>query len=85
MFFQTLVMNSPFGERVLGKNFRYVQWPAHGARNPEVLAEGDLARIVQSGAHFCRKIDSGTSAALVARLIALRRADDAPALAGQPA
>jgi hypothetical protein len=85
MFFQTLVMDSPFGERVLGKNFRYVQWPENGARNPEVLGEGDLVRIVQSGAHFCRKIDSRTSAALVARLIALRRADDAPALAGQPA
>ena len=77
MFFQTLVMNSPFGERVLGKNFRYVQWPEHGARNPEVLAERDFERVAASGAHFCRKIDSQASGGLVARLIALRRADEA--------
>jgi hypothetical protein len=73
MFFQTLVMNSPFGARVLGKNFRYVQWPEHGARNPKVLDEGDFDRIAASGAHFCRKIDSQASAALVPRLVALRQ------------
>lgn len=72
MFFQTLVMNSPFRERVLGKNFRYVQWPENGARNPKVLEEGDFDRIAASGAHFCRKLDSRTSAALLPRLLALR-------------
>ena len=83
MFFQTLVMNSPFGERVLGKNFRYVQWPEHGARNPEVLLDKDFERVAASGAHFCRKIDSQASAALVRRLIALRQSGSAPALAGR--
>lgn len=72
MFFQTLVMNSPFAGRVLGQNFRYVQWPAQGARNPEVLQERDFERIAASRAHFCRKIDSRASAGLVPRLIALR-------------
>jgi hypothetical protein len=72
LFFQTLVMNSAFGERVLGQNFRYVQWPEDGARNPKVLDEHDFARIAASNAHFCRKIDSTVSAALLPRLIALR-------------
>jgi hypothetical protein len=72
LFFQTLVMNSPFRARVLGKNFRYVQWPQQGARNPEVLAAQDFSRIAASGCHFCRKIDSHASAALVPRLQALR-------------
>jgi len=72
MFFQTLVMNSPFRERVLGNNFRYVQWPEHGARNPKVLDEGDFARIAASRAHFCRKLDSQASASLLPRLLALR-------------
>ncbi len=72
MFFQTLVMDSPFRERVLGSNFRYVQWPEHGARNPKVLDEGDFERIVASRAHFCRKLDSRASAALLPRLLALR-------------
>jgi hypothetical protein len=74
MFFQTLVMNSPFASRVLGQNFRYVQWPEHGARNPKILDEGDFERIAASRAHFCRKIDSEASAALLPRLLALRAA-----------
>lgn len=72
MFFQTLVMNSPFRERVLGSNFRYVQWPESGSRNPKVLDEGDFERIAASRAHFCRKLDSRASAGLMPRLLALR-------------
>jgi hypothetical protein len=74
MFFQTLVMNSPFASRVLGQNFRYVQWPEQGARNPKILDEGDFERIAASRAHFCRKIDSHASAGLMPRLLALRTA-----------
>jgi hypothetical protein len=73
MFFQTLVMNSRFKDRVLAENFRYIQWPEQGARNPKVLDEHDFERIAASKAHFCRKIDSRASAALLPRLIALRR------------
>jgi len=72
MFFQTLVMNSPFAGRVLGHNFRYVQWPEHGARHPKILVEADFERIAASQAHFCRKIDSRASAGLVIRLMAMR-------------
>lgn len=68
MFFQTLVMNSRFAGRVLPNNFRYIQWPDDGARNPKVLDEGDFDRIVASGAHFCRKLDSTQSAVLLDRL-----------------
>jgi hypothetical protein len=72
MFFQTLVMNSRFRERVLSENFRYIQWPEQGARNPKILDEHDFERIAASKAHFCRKIDSRASAALLPRLAALR-------------
>ncbi len=72
LFFQTLVMNSRFRERVLPENFRYVQWPQRGARNPKILDEHDFERIAASKAHFCRKIDSRASAALLQRLEALR-------------
>ena len=71
MFFQTLVMASPFAGRVLARNYRYVQWPAGMARNPQILVEGDLARILASGAYFCRKLDSVNSAGLRARLDAV--------------
>jgi hypothetical protein len=82
MFFQTLVMNSPFRDRVLGSNFRYVQWPENGSRNPKVLDEGDFARIAASRAHFCRKLDSRASAGLMPRLRALHR--EASGLAKSP-
>lgn len=72
MFFQTLVMNSPFAARVLPQNFRYIQWPEHGARNPKVLDEADFDRIRQSDAHFCRKLDSQVSAALLPLLVQLK-------------
>lgn len=70
MFFHTLVMNSPFRERVIDRNFRYVQWPQGGARNPKVLTDSDLAPVLASGAHFCRKLDGEASAGLRAGLLA---------------
>jgi hypothetical protein len=57
---------------VLAENFRYIQWPEQGARNPKVLDEHDFERIAASKAHFCRKIDSQASAGLLTRLMALR-------------
>jgi hypothetical protein len=73
LFFQTLVMRSPFAARVLPNNFRYVQWPDSGARNPKVLEAADFPRIAASRAHFCRKIDPAASAALLPLLEQLRR------------
>lgn len=76
MFFQTLVMASPFAPRVVGRNYRYVQWPAGSARNPQVLADADFERIRSSGAHFCRKLEGAKSAGLRARLDACAAAGD---------
>jgi hypothetical protein len=73
MFFQTLVMNSRFRDRVLSHNFRYIQWPEHGSRNPKVLDEADFERIRASNAHFCRKLDSSLSAGLLPRLMQLKQ------------
>jgi hypothetical protein len=70
LFFQTLVMHSRFAGRVLPQNFRYIQWPQGGACHPKVLDEDDFERIRASGAHFCRKLDSHASAALLSRLLA---------------
>jgi hypothetical protein len=82
MFFQTLVMASPFASRVLARNYRYVQWPARSARNPQVLVEADVERIRASGAHFCRKLEGVRSAALRARLDACATATGGRGRAG---
>ncbi|WP_137175782.1 beta-1,6-N-acetylglucosaminyltransferase [Massilia sp. HP4] len=70
LYFQTLVMHSRFAGRVLPDNFRYIQWPEGGASHPKVLDEGDFEHIRASSAHFCRKLDSQASAALLPRLLA---------------
>jgi hypothetical protein len=72
LFFQTLVMNSPFRARVLSNNFRHIQWQCAGARNPKVLDQADFDIIRASGAHFCRKLDPAASAALLPLLHQLR-------------
>jgi hypothetical protein len=69
MLFQTLVMHSSFAGRVQSDNYRYIQWPEQGARNPKVLDAGDFERIRASNAHFCRKLDSQASAGLLPRLV----------------
>ncbi|EKU80719.1 hypothetical protein ABIB42_000148 [Massilia sp. UYP32] len=73
LFFQTLVMRSEFADRVLPHNFRYIAWPEGGACHPKVLDEGDFERVKASGAHFCRKLDSHASAALLPRLLAWKQ------------
>ncbi|RZA35629.1 MAG: hypothetical protein EOP92_09470 [Lysobacteraceae bacterium] len=74
MLFQTLVMHSRFAGRVLSDNYRYVQWPEQGARNPKVLDAGDFERIRASNAHFCRKLDSQASAGLLPQLVRWKEA-----------
>lgn len=73
LFFQTVIMNSPFRHRVMNNNFRYIQWPGDGARNPQVLGAPDFARIAAADAHFCRKLDGPSSAALLPLLHELRQ------------
>ena len=72
LFFQTLVMNSPFRERVLANNFRHIAWAPSDGPNPKVLEAGDFEAIRASSAHFCRKLDPGASAALLPLLRQLR-------------
>jgi len=69
LFFQTLIMASPYAGRVLSDNFRYLQWPQPRACNPKVLDSADFEQICASRAHFCRKLDSQASAALMRRLV----------------
>ena len=73
MFFQTLVMDSPFASRVACNNFRYIRWPDSAARNPKILDASDFDEIARSGAHFCRKLDPAGSAGLLPLLERLRQ------------
>jgi hypothetical protein len=56
IIFQTIVMNSPFAEKAVSKNFRYMEW-VRGNPNPNILTRLDFLKIVESPHHFARKFD----------------------------
>jgi hypothetical protein len=67
MFFQTIVLNSPFRGRVAASDLRFVDWREDGD-HPTVLTSADFERLVQSGALFARKFDPGVDAAVLDRI-----------------
>ena len=70
IFFNTVVMNSPFRDRVAGNDLRYYDWSA-AADNPAVLTIRDLDALMQTSALFARKFDPGVDSAVLDRLDAL--------------
>ena len=57
--FQTIIMGSPFRDKVVNKNYRYINWPSVGAR-PNVFITADFERIMASDCLFGRKFDIHT-------------------------
>jgi hypothetical protein len=61
MFFQTILLNSPFCERIVNNDLRYIDWSdcASGKSNsPNILTVNDFYRINNSGKLFARKFDA---------------------------
>lgn len=63
IFFQTILMNSPFRENIVFDNLRYSDWSVKNS--PKVLTEEDFDKIVKSGALFCRKVEGKKSSQLI--------------------
>lgn len=60
VFFQTIVLNSPFKEQVINDNLRYVVWPG-----PANLGKNDLPDLLNSSALFARKFDTTIDAEIL--------------------
>jgi hypothetical protein len=75
IFFQTIVMNSPFRERVVNDDLRFVDWrnPAV-AGGPAVLGAEDFSKLAASPELFARKFDI-TKDAEILELIDARTSD----------
>ena len=56
--FQTILLNSPYKDKVVNNNYRYIDWSKGGAR-PKLLDETDINNIAKSGMLFARKFDMG--------------------------
>jgi hypothetical protein len=57
--FQTIIMGSPFKNKVVNNNYRLINWPDTGAR-PNIFATEDFQKIMASDALFARKFDINT-------------------------
>lgn len=68
-FFQTIVMNSLFKERVVSDNLRYTDWSGRNGSRPSFLDETDYASIMQSRDFFARKIDLQISDKLLNKMM----------------
>ncbi len=56
LFFQTIILHSPFADSVESASGVYADWSAGGA-SPKLLTTADFDRIAASGAWFARKFD----------------------------
>lgn len=73
VYFQTVIMNSPYAQNVVDDDLRYVDWG--GSRNgslPAVLDDTDFDKIAGSNALFARKFQHPVSDSLRAMLTASR-------------
>jgi Core-2/I-Branching enzyme len=57
--FQTIIMGSPFKEKVVNHNYRFINWPKTGAR-PNIFVTDDFEKLMASDALFARKFDINT-------------------------
>jgi hypothetical protein len=57
MFFQTLILNSPFKDKVVNEHLRYIDWDNIDAYHPRILTRNDFEKIKQSKKLFARKFD----------------------------
>jgi core-2/I-Branching enzyme len=64
LFFQTIVMNSPFAPTVVDDHLRYVDW-ADSVGSPAVLETADLGRLIESDKLFARKFDTAVDSTIL--------------------
>ncbi|HCS93728.1 MAG TPA: glycosyltransferase [Bavariicoccus seileri] len=66
---QTILCNEPqFSERIIKDNHRFIKWEKQHGSYPAILDDTDLPSILESDAHFARKLNTKDSAKLKAGL-----------------
>ncbi|MGX5819039.1 beta-1,6-N-acetylglucosaminyltransferase [Chitinophaga lutea] len=62
--FQTIILNSPYKDRVVRDHLRYIDW-SEGFAHPKTFTPGDLPAILSSGKLLARKFDAEQSPGLL--------------------
>jgi len=78
IFFQTVLMNSPFRDAIVNDDRRFIVWEFRDGNNPATLDERDYESVATSPAFFMRKVAYPQSEQLVEAID--RKIDDAPAM-----
>jgi len=58
IFFQTILMNSPFAGSIVSDDCRYIEWKDPNSGSPSILDIGDYEKIANSPKLFARKFDA---------------------------
>lgn len=64
IFFQSILLNSPFAGTCQCDDLRYADWELHGS-NPKTLDQSDLQKLQESTALFARKFDQTHDPAII--------------------
>ena len=64
LYFQTLLLNSPFASRITNNNLRYIDWESMRGGCPAFLDVTDYEKIKQQHTLFARKIDERSASLL---------------------
>jgi hypothetical protein len=67
-YFQTVIMNSSFANKVANENLRHIDWVTRNGNNPAVLDETDFEKLQVTNAVFARKFDYLQSIALLNKI-----------------
>jgi len=65
MFFHTILMNSPFADRIINDNLKFIKWDAG---RPKILTISDFDDMINSSKLFARKFDPDIDAKVMLRL-----------------
>ena len=60
MFFQTIILNSTFRDKVVNNNLRHIDWVS-GPQHPKILQEIDLDSLIASDNLWARKFETNQS------------------------
>jgi hypothetical protein len=58
IFFQTIILNSPFAPMAVNDNLRYIEWKDLDAGSPAILRKNDFQKLASSSKLFARKFDA---------------------------
>lgn len=57
IFFQTLILNSPFKDKAINDDLRYIDWKNPNPNVPAILCRSDFEKLINSPKLFARKFD----------------------------